>query len=673
MSSETRINAVTTLAHSGKVAVIAVDAPPVNALSAAVRQGIAAGLAIAADDAAVAAVVLICAGKGFFAGADISEFGKPMAEPDLPTLADTIERFAKPVVAAIHGTALGGGFELAMACHARVATSSARMGLPEVKLGLIPGCGGCQRLTRLAGAKAALEMITSGNPISAGEAHSMGIVDSVGGVGVLREVAVAHAEALAGKPPRRTRDLDARIKEARADPALFKRFRAGNARRLRRQDAPDQAILSIEAGLTLPFDAAVRADTEAFDRLENGPQSAAMRHLFIAEREVRKVPGLPPDLEARNISRVGVVGAGTMGGGIAMAMANAGIPVLLTDARQEALHRGLATIRTNYERSLKSGRLSETELEARMELIVGVDDIEALSDCDLIIEAAFEDMEVKKAIFSRLDGVARADAILATNTSFLNVDEIAAVTSRPAQVLGLHFFSPANVMRLLEIVRGARTGADVLATAMALARRIGKTGVVVGVCHGFVGNRMLARRQRAANQLILEGALPWDVDRVLYDFGMPMGPFAMADLAGLDLGWTPERSTGSTMDELLCEAGRFGQKSGAGYYDYDASHKPKPAPIVEEMLAGLSVRAGVERRPVSDAEILDRCLSPMIEEGRKIIAEGIALRSSDVDVVWVHGYGWPAWTGGPMYWAEHGALAPSATPSAERPTSRKQQ
>ena len=600
-------------------------------------------------------MVLICAGRCFFAGADITEFGKPMAEPDLPTLTLTIEAFGKPVVAAMHGTALGGGFEVAMACHARVAPSSARMGLPEVKLGLIPGCGGGQRLTRLAGAQAALDMITSGAPVTGAQAHAMGIVDVLAGEGQLRQAAIAHAAALvaAGEPPRRTRDLEDKIAEARADAGLFERFRTENAKRLRGQEAPEQAIRCIEAAVFLPFDEALAVERQAFAALEEHPQSKALRHVFFAEREVRKIPDLPADTVPLPIAKVGIVGAGTMGGGIAMAFANAGIAVTLNDASPHALERGIATIRRNYERSLGRGRMTQAEFEARLALISPANDFSALSDCDLLIEAVFEDMEVKKAVFARLDAVARAGAILATNTSFLDVNEIAASTSRPENVVGLHFFSPANVMRLLEIVRGAKTSPEIIATAMSLAGRIGKIGVVVGVCHGFVGNRMLARRQAAANRLILEGALPWDVDRVLYDFGMPMGPFAMADLAGLDLGWSAERSTGSTVEELLCEAGRFGQKSGSGYYDYDQARKATPAPIVEQLLAGLSARAGIERRAIPDAEILDRCLRPMIEEGQKILAEGIALRSSDIDVVWVHGYGWPARTGGPMYWAGH--------------------
>jgi 3-hydroxyacyl-CoA dehydrogenase len=651
----TSINEATTLERVSAVAVITVDAPPVNALSAAARKGISAGLAEVETDPALGAVVLICAGRGFFAGADITEFGKPITEPDLPMLARIVEEFPKPVVAAMHGAALGGGFELAMACHARVAVPSARMGLPEIKLGLIPGCGGAQRLTRLAGVDAALDMITSGVPISAGRARSLGIVDWLASENGLREAAVAHAAMLikAGLPPRRTRDIANKLGEARIDPEFFERFRTANARRFRGQEAPEQAIRSIEAATVLSFDAAVAADQQAFERLEAGPQSAALRHLFFAERETRKVPDLPADTVARPIAKVGVVGAGTMGGGIAMAFANAGFAVSLTDSGQEALRHGLTTIRRNYQRSIKNGRLSEAELEARMALITGVDAIEALSDCDVIIEAVFEDMEVKKAVFGRLDTIARPDAILATNTSFLDVDEIAATTKRPAQVLGLHFFSPANVMRLLEIVRGARTSAEVIVTAISLARHIGKVGVLVGVCHGFVGNRMLARRQAAASRLILEGALPWHVDRVLYDFGMPMGPFAMADLAGLDLGWSATDSTGSTMEELLCEAGRFGQKNGAGYYDYDEDRRAIPAPIVEEMLVRLAKRAGIERRAITDAEILDRCLSPMIAEGLDILDQGIVVRSSDIDVIWTHGYGWPAWTGGPMYWAEH--------------------
>lgn len=642
-----RINPVVTLEIEGDVAVITVDAPPLNVLSAAVRQGIAAALLEIEADDRLAAVVLICEGKGFFAGADISEFGGPIAAPDLPTLIDRIESFDKPIVAAMHGTALGGGFELAMACHARIAAVSSRMGLPEVKLGLIPGCGGGQRLTRLAGAMTALEMVTSGLPMDAGALQAAGVLDQTVAEQDLRHAAIHHAAGLAKQPPRRTRDIEL----SDTDPALFDDFRATHAQRFRGQDAPEAAIESIENAISLPFDEAVALDRAAFVRLEAGPQSAALRHVFFAERAARKIPGLPAETPTYPIERVGIVGAGTMGGGIAMCFANAGLDVVIIDTNPASLKRGIETIRSNYQRSVSRGRMSESLLVERMARIAPSPDLAMLADCDLIIEAVYEDMTVKKSVFAAIDAVARAGAILATNTSFLDVNEIAAVTSRPDHVLGLHFFSPANVMRLLEIVRGAKTAPAVLATVMALAVRIGKVGVCVGVCHGFVGNRMLAKRQEAAGRLILEGALPWDVDRVLFAFGMPMGPFAMADLAGLDLGWSQDRSSGSTIEELLCESGRFGQKTGKGYYDYDGNRKPMPSRLVEELLAGLSSRAGIIRRAVTDAEILERCLGPMIAEGRRIEADGIA-RGSDIDTVWVNGYGWPAWTGGPMYWAE---------------------
>jgi len=653
------INAVGDLTLDGDVAVVTLASPPVNALSAEVRAAILEGVTRAEADPAVAAIVLICDGRTFIAGADISEFGKPMREPFLPTVIAAMENASKPVVAAIHGTALGGGFEVALAAHARVAVPSAKVGLPEIKLGLIPGAGGTQRLPRLIGVEAALDLILSGSPVSAQTALTLGAVDTIVAEGELRAGAIAHARALAasGARPMRARDRHDHIDAARADAGLFERVRKAHARKNRGFEAWRRAIEAVENGLTMPFDAAQAAERAIFLELMAGTQSKAQRHVFFAERQVAKIPDVRADTPTRAVSTVGIIGAGTMGGGIAMNFLEAGMPVTIVETSAVALERGVGTIRKNYERTAAKGRMSQAEVEARMALLTPTLDFAALSNADLVIEAAFETMAVKREIFGRLDAVAKPGAILASNTSYLDLDEIAAATTRPEQVIGLHFFSPANVMRLLEVVRGAKTAKPVIASAMALARRIGKTAVLVGVCHGFVGNRMLAQRRREADKLILEGALPWDVDRVLYDFGLPMGPFAMADLAGLDLGWSKETSSSSTVREILNERDRRGQKTGAGFYDYDAERRATPSAEVETIILDFAASKGIIRRAISDEEILERCLYPMVNEGAKILAEGIALRASDIDVVWIAGYGWPVFTGGPMFWAETVGLA----------------
>ncbi|HEX8568361.1 MAG TPA: 3-hydroxyacyl-CoA dehydrogenase NAD-binding domain-containing protein [Caulobacteraceae bacterium] len=636
------------------IAVLTIDNPPVNALSARVRQALVEGVRAAEADDAVRALVLACAGRTFFAGADISEFGGPMQEPILPAVVEAIENCGKPVVAAIHGTALGGGFEVALGCHYRVAVPSAKVGLPEVNLGLLPGAGGTQRLPRLVGAEAALEMITSGKPVGARAALEAGVLDSVVEEGRLREEAVAFTRSVVreNRPLRRVRDLNEKLAAARDRPELFAEFRRANARKFRGFRAPAAIVKAVEAAVNLPFEEGLKLERALFMELMPSPESAAQRYAFFAERQAAKVPGLADDVRPLPVERVGVIGAGTMGGGIAMNFLNVGLPVAIVESSQAALDRGVATIRRNYESSAKKGRMSAAQVEERMALLTPTLEFDALGDRDLVIEAVFETMEVKKDVFGRLDAVAKPGAILATNTSYLNVDEIAASTQRPESVLGLHFFSPANVMRLLEIVRGAKTEDRVLATAMQLGKRIGKVGVVVGVGYGFVGNRMLAARQREANRLILEGAMPWGVDRVLYDFGFPMGPFAMADLAGLDLGWTREKSTGSTVREVLCEMDRRGQKTGAGFYDYDEARRASPSAAVEQVILEFSRKQGLERGPVSEEEILQRCVYPMINEGAKILEEGIALRASDIDVVWVNGYGWPVYRGGPMFHAD---------------------
>jgi 3-hydroxyacyl-CoA dehydrogenase len=650
----TPINPVVALARAGEIALLTIDSPPVNALSAPVREGIVAGLRRAIDDPAVKAIVLICAGRTFIAGADIGEFGKPPKGPNLLEVEEVIEGSPKPVVAAIHGTALGGGLETALACHYRVAVPSARCGLPEVKLGILPGAGGTQRLPRLTGPEKALEMVNSGEPVGAPEALALGIVDALVGEGALREGALAFARTVVaeGRPLRRVRDLNHKVEAARGRPEIFEAFRTANARRFRGFKAPDYNIRCIEAAVNLPFHEGMAVERKLFEELVSGPQSAAQRYVFFAERQVWKIPDVPDDTPTIPVRRVGIVGAGTMGGGIAMNFANAGLPVTIVEARPEALDRGLSVIRRNYESTARKGRITAEDVERRMGLLSGSLDLASLADCDLVIEAVFEDMALKKEVFATLDGVAKPGAILATNTSYLDVNEIAAVTKRPEAVLGTHFFSPANVMRLLEVVRGERTAKPVVATAMQLARRIGKVAVLVGVCHGFVGNRMLAERQREANRLVLEGAMPWDVDRVLYEFGFPMGPFAMSDLAGLDIGWQRETSRGETVRDILCERDRRGQKTGAGFYDYDENRTARPSAEVEQVILDLSARKGIARRSVGDQEILERCLYPMINEGAKILEEGIAQRASDIDIVWINGYGWPVYRGGPMYYGD---------------------
>ncbi|HUP21341.1 MAG TPA: 3-hydroxyacyl-CoA dehydrogenase NAD-binding domain-containing protein [Thermoanaerobaculia bacterium] len=642
------------------IGVLLVDNPPVNALSQHVREGLLEGVRRAAADPRVRAIVLGCRGRTFIAGADITEFGKPPQSPSLWDTLDAIEASDKPVVAAIHGTALGGGLEVALVCHYRVAVPTARFGLPEVKLGLLPGAGGTQRLPRVVGVDMALEMVTGGEPIGARQALEHGLVDEVVETDDLIGAAVELARRVVaeGRPLTRIRDRDDKLREARARPELFDEFRRRIARKSRGFLAPEYNIRCIEAAVNLPFDDGLRRERELFAELMQGEQSRAQRYYFFAEREAAKVPDIGPDVPKRKIARVGVLGAGTMGGGIAMNFASAGIPVTIVERDQAALDRGLGVVRKNYERTAKSGRITAAEVEQRMAQLHGNLDYGALGDCDLVIEAVFEDMALKQEVFRRLDGLCKPGAILATNTSYLDVDAIASATSRPEDVLGLHFFSPANVMRLLEMVRGAKTAQDVVATCLEVARRIGKVAVVVGVCPGFVGNRMLFQRGIEANRLLLEGATPWQVDRVLYDFGLPMGPFAMSDLAGLDIGWKRETSTSSTLREILCERGRLGQKSGKGFYLYDSETRASaPDPEVETIIEELAHEQGVARHAVSDQEILERCLYPMVNEGAKILDEKIAIRASDIDVVWVNGYGWPVYRGGPMFWADEQGLA----------------
>ncbi|MCA7086355.1 enoyl-CoA hydratase/isomerase family protein [Cupriavidus sp. DB3] len=650
----TTINPVTDLTVDAGVAVLTIDSPPVNALSANVRAGILAGVRQAVADDAVKAIVLICAGKTFIAGADITEFGKPPTGPSLPEVQAAIEDAPKPVIAAIHGTALGGGLEVALVCHYRVAARSAKCGLPEVTLGLLPGAGGTQRLPRIVGVEKALEMVTSGTHVPAPAAAEMGLVDLLTDDASLRADAIAFARRVVAeaRPLRKVRDLDDKIAAARGKPEIFAEFRRANARRFRGFDAPEYNIRCIEAAVELPFDEGLKRERAMFVELLNGTQSAAQRYYFFASRQVWQLPDIGADTPLLPVKQVGIIGAGTMGGGIAMNFLNAGYPVTIVETSQQALDRGVRTIRANYENTAKKGRITAADIERRMALLTPTLQMEWLADADLVIEAVFENMDVKKDVFGRLDRIAKPGAILATNTSALDVDEIAAATSRPEAVIGLHFFSPANVMKLLEVVRGAKTAKPVIRTSMELARKIGKIAALVGVCPGFVGNRMLAQRQREAQKLVLEGALPWDVDRVLYDFGFPMGPFAMSDLAGLDLGWVREKSSSSTLREILCEMDRRGQKTGAGYYDYDEKRNARPSPVVEQVIRDFAAKQGRTSRVVSEQEILERCIYPMINEGAKILEEGKAIRASDIDVIWVNGYGWPVYRGGPMFYAD---------------------
>jgi 3-hydroxyacyl-CoA dehydrogenase len=643
------------LDRRGPVAVLTVDNPPVNALAHAVRLGLRDGLRQAAADPGVTAIVLACAGRTFIAGADITEFGKPPREPMLHEVLDAIEGSPKPVVAAIHGTALGGGLEVALACHWRVGVRPARLGLPEVKLGLLPGAGGTQRLPRLVGVDKALQMIVSGEPVGGEEAARLGLLDEVV-EGDLTQAAVAFAGRVVAerRPLRKVRDLDDKLAPARGQPELFARFRESVARQTRGFRAPESCIRAVEAAVNLPFEAGLQRERELFLELLVSPESRAQRYVFFAEREAAKIPDVPADTPAREVRRAAVIGAGTMGGGIAMNFANVGIPVTVVEVAREALDRGLAVVRKNYEATAARGRLTAADVERRMGLITPTTDFGAVADADLVIEAVFEEMPVKQEVFRKLDAICQPGAVLATNTSTLDVDAIAAVTRRPESVIGMHFFSPANVMRLLENVRGARSSPATIATAMAIGRRIGKVPVLVGVCYGFVGNRMLHQRGKQAERLILEGALPQQVDRVLYDFGFPMGPFAMGDLAGLDVGWRIRKGRGeqALVADRLCELGRFGQKTGAGYYRYEGDRTPRPDPEVEKIIADVSTSLGITRRPIDDQEILQRLLYPMVNEGARILEERIAIRPSDIDVIWIYGYGWPVYRGGPMFWAD---------------------
>jgi 3-hydroxyacyl-CoA dehydrogenase len=637
--------------HHGDVMIIESNNPPVNALSAAVRQGLVEAIEQAEADPKVKAVVIACEGQTFFAGADITEFGKPPIMPWLPQVVDRIEDCTKPVVAAIHGTALGGGLEVALGCHYRVAVPTAKLGTPEVKLGLLPGAGGTQRLPRVAGVEKALQMCATGNPIGAHEAFECGLIDRLV-EGDLIPHAVAFAEEVRDiHPLPKSSEREDRMEDV--NPAVFDEFRKANARKFKGFDAPEANIRAVEMATRKPYPEGVTEERRLFMELMTGQQSKAQQYFFFAERKAAKIEDLPENTEPRPIRKVGVIGAGTIGGGISMNFLSAGIPVTIIEMGRDALERGTGVMRRNYEASAAKGRLTEEQVSKAMGLLNPTLDFAALADFDLIIEAVYENMEVKKDVFGRLDRIAKPGAILASNTSYLNVNEIAASTSRPGDVLGMHFFSPANVMKLLEVVRGDKTAPDVLLTAMQLGKRIGKVPVVAGVCHGFIGNRMLMPRQIEATKLLLEGATPEQVDKVHVDFGMPMGPFQMADLAGVDIGWHRDPNRIETIRDALCAIERWGQKKGAGFYDYDENRRPSPSPLVQGIIEKFAAEKGVQRRNISDQEIVERTIYPMVNEGAKILEEGMAQRASDIDVVWVYGYGWPVYKGGPMYWADN--------------------
>ena len=652
------------LERDGDVAVIVVDNPPVNALSPGVPEGIIAGVRAADADPAVRAMVLIGAGRSFIAGADIRQFGKGRPRPKLGERTyDILDASAKPIVAAIHGYALGGGLENAMACHYRIAVRSAKVGLPEVLIGILPGGGGTQRLPRLAGAQTALEMIVSGRHVPAPEALELGILDRVIDDGAdLRAAAVAFAREKADvRPLPRVRDRDRQVAECQANPGMFDAMRKSIARRARNQKAPYNCILAVEAACTLPFEEGLRREQELFAELENAPEARALRYAFFAEREAARIPGLPDGTPVREVASAAVIGAGTMGGGIAMSFADFGIPVRLLEATPEAMARGMQRIRDNYATSVKRGSLGQAEMDARLARIHPVDNYDAIGDADVVVEAVFEEMAPKKEVFARLDAVMKPGALMLSNTSALNIDEIASVTKRPEDVAGAHFFSPANVMKLLEVVRGARTSPSTMASVMKMGRAIGKLSVGCGNCDGFLANRSRAPFSVESIIMLEEGALPEQIDKVMVDFGYPMGPFAVGDLAGLDIGWASRKRRAAEnpnyrrqpIPDRLCELGRFGQKTGAGWYRYEKGDRtPHPDPVVADIIREEAAKLGNAPRGFGDEEILRRLLFASVNEACKILEEGIAYRSSDVDVMWLHGFGFPRYRGGLMHWAD---------------------
>ena len=649
------------------VGVITLDNPPVNAFSLSQRIGVSEAITAGLQDPAIQAFVICGSGRMFSAGADIREFDTGVAaeSPTLSDLISLIEDSPKPVVCAMHGTALGGSCELSLACHSRVAVVGSRIGLPEVTLGIVPGAGGTQRLPRLIGVLPALDAIVSGKPMTAEKAHELGLVDNLADdLDDLLEisVSVAHRLSVQPEPPIKTRERDSHLLEAQNGPELFDNFRSRISRRARGFEAPFACIDCVEAATTMPFEKGLAFERETFLRCRSSNQSLSQRHAFFAEREVRKVRGLRTETSQIELKCAAVVGCGTMGSGIAMCFANAGIPVIVTESKQDMLDRGMEMIRKNYTSTVSKGRMSGDEAEARLALIKPTLEFERVSEADVVIEAAFEDMDLKKKIFRDLDALCKTDAILATNTSSLDVNAIAATTQRPEQVVGTHFFSPANIMRLVEIVRGDHSSPEVLSTILNLTKRLGKVGVVVGVCDSFAANRMLYPYSRQAQFLIEEGAFPEQVDKVIYDFGFPMGPFALSDLAGIDVGWRirqhrepnrPKHLRYSDIADQLYKMGRYGQKTGKGWYQYEeGSRTPIPDSEGLELIIRTSRELGIDRREISEEEILQRCMYPLINEGARILEEGIAQRASDLDIVWLYGFGFPRYRGGPMFYAD---------------------
>ena len=658
------MNDLVQTSKDGDIGILTVNNPPVNALSPGVPEGIAAGVEQFENDPHVQAIVLIGSGRTFIAGADIREFGKITSGgdqrrgPGFNTILNRIEASTKPVIAAIHGTALGGGLETAMACHYRVGVPSAQVGQPEVKLGIIPGAAGTQRLPRLAGVAKAVELCAAGDPISATEALKYGILDKVVD-GDLLQAAVAFAREKAGAP-RRTRDLSDKLGDEQTNAPIFAAARDASRKRQRNLIAPLAAIDAVEAATKLPFDQGIERERELFQQCLFSDQSKALIHVFFGEREVAKIPGISKDIPLIDVKKVGVVGAGTMGGGIAMVFANAGIPVLLKETDQATLDRGLATIKKNYANSVAKGRFTQQQMDERVARITPTLNYDGFGEVDMVVEAVFEGMALKKQIFGDLDKIIKQGAILASNTSTLNIDDIASATSRPQMVIGTHFFSPANVMRLLEIVRGKATSKEVIASCMALSKKIGKVGVLVGNCRGFVGNRMFHPYRREAQFLVEEGATVEAVDQALYNFGMAMGPLATGDLAGLDVGWRIRKEFGDARDtsvrqalieDRLCEAGHYGQKTGSGWYQYDKDRKPMHSSVADEIIEQARKDAGFPQRSISSDEIVDRIIYALVNEGARILEEGLALRAVDIDIIYINGYGFPAYRGGPMWYA----------------------
>jgi len=656
------MNDIVTVEVTDDIALVIISNPPVNAINQKVRSGLMTAFQTVDQDNNVRAVVLKCAGRTFMAGADIKEFDEPIAEPGYHEVFRVIESCSKPVIAAMHGTALGAGLEAALACHYRCAVENARMGLPEVSLGIIPGAGGSQRLPRLIGAKAALEFILGGVTVSATEAYKIGILDRVIKEDLMEGTLEYIGSLLAdGVGPRKVSEM--LVDKSGYGEEFLVDARKLSARRLRGQNAPNLVIEAINNAVNLPFEEGIRKEKIIGDKALVSKEAKALRNIFFSEREIGKIPGISSDTKRMQINNVAILGSGTMGGGIAMNFANAGIPAVILDVSEAVLQRGIAVVRENYENTVKRGRLSKSDMVDRMELISGTTDYNAIAESDLVIEAVFEDIDLKKKVFKKIDGICKPEAIIATNTSTLNIDQIAAVTKRPEKIIGLHFFSPANVMKLLEIVRAEKTSPEVLATAIDTAKRIKKFGVVAGVCFGFIGNRMMAEGfHREADQMLLEGASPQQIDQVMYDFGFPMGPFAMHDMAGVDIMHSILKTTGKKENNRepyfnvlyqVGELGRFGQKTGSGFYRYDeGSRRPLHDPVTDALILQEAERLGIKRTTIENTEIEQRCMYSLINEGAKILEEGIAYRPGDIDVIWSYGYGFPRFRGGPMYMAD---------------------